>query len=173
LEEQEFSCETAYVAASELSNRVYLRSRQTAAARPILAGPVELYRDGGFIGRGFLDYTGGGAVFELYWGSDDFVLLERNVESSDKKAGTFSSRKKEFQVSILVQNLRNETIEFSLKERIPVSELEQVTVEIIEPAKQPAPDEDGMLIFPVQVEAKGETKIQYSYRMLLDKNVIL
>ena len=173
LEEQEFPCETAYVAASELSERVFLRSRQIAGNRPILAGPVELYRDGGFTGRGFLDYTGGGSAFELYWGSDDFVLLERNVERSDQKAGTFSAQKKETHVSILVRNLRNTPIEFSLKERVPVSELEQVKVEMIEPAQKPAPDEDGILIFPVRVEAKGESRVNYSYRMLLDKNVVL
>ena len=169
----ESAAESRFTAAPELSDRVFQRSLLRSGPNPILAGPVDLYRNGGFVGRAFLDFVGAGDSFYLDWGSDDFIQLSRKEESEEEEAGMVSKAKRIYTVEIIVYNLNNHALEFELTERLPVSEIESVEVKLDEAPGDTIPDADGFMKVNVDMRPQSERKLVFKYRLVMDKNVKL
>jgi uncharacterized protein (TIGR02231 family) len=168
----ETDCETELLSSPELNDRVFLRSRQKASGKPILAGPVEIYRKGGYVGRGFLDFAGPGSRFDLYWGSEDLAQVVRWVDTKDEKGGIVSKPSKSFEVNLLVRNIDSSPLKMKVIERIPVSELEQVEVKLEKAPDGASADDDGFIEMSVEVPPGGEHKLELKYKMVFDKNVV-
>jgi uncharacterized protein (TIGR02231 family) len=146
------------VALPELSPVVgELVSFRSPAAHPLLAGPVELVRDTGYLGRGQLRFTAAGAPAELSFpGSDDY-RLHREVEEQRSTTGlaglgqrSVITRTVRVHVSRLTPPVEqggtgaapaDDRASITLRERIPVSELAAVEVRLRESACDPRPDE--------------------------------
>lgn len=169
----ESKSKSSLMAAPELSDRVFLRSQLEASNRPILSGPVELYRNGGFLGKGFIDFVGPAEPFYLYWGSEDFVQLVRWVDTDTDKGKVITKSKQIYTVNLLIRNINNEPVDFTLIERIPVSELEQVQVKIFQLPNNAKPDKDGFVRSTVNVPPLSEEKLIFKYSLVIDKNVVM
>lgn len=102
------------------------------APYPLLAGFVEIFWKGGFVGRQSLERVAAGAAFHLTIGLDDRFKVERSViEEVKRDTGLFgSSHRLRYGYRIEVQShaSRPETVE--LAEQIPVSEIDDVKVAV-------------------------------------------
>ncbi|MFC1852821.1 mucoidy inhibitor MuiA family protein [candidate division CSSED10-310 bacterium] len=169
----ESDCSSSLVASPELSDRVFLRSELKAQNKPLLAGQIKLYRQGGYVGQGFLNFVGPAEPFHLYWGSEDFIQLVRWLDEHAEKGGMLTKPKKFFTVNVLARNLKNETVKFLLQERIPVSELEQVVINIDQLPRNVKPDKDGFVKVEVSLQPQSEQKFVFKYHYVMDKNVVM
>lgn len=167
------SCQSEKIAVPEISERVFLRSKVTLSHDTLLAGPVELSRNAHYIGRGFLDFAGPGQPFHLYWGSEDYIHIMRTVEKTEEEAGLISKARHTYMVRLNFRNLQSFADSFTVQERLPVSELEQVEVKVIDLPESASLDDDGFIWITVTVPAMGEQEIEFSYQLILDKNVEL
>ena len=69
-------CEVGRVLFPEKAPVAYLRAKATLSGQgPLLAGPVQLAREAGFVGKNKLDFIGPGDRFELGFGIDDAVRV--------------------------------------------------------------------------------------------------
>ncbi len=138
--------EASWVAYPELAAAVGLRTRQLHAGTvPILAGPVDLVRDGGLTGRTTLLYVAPGERFVLGWGADPALRLHRTHLEKYEEAGVLSSwSQTRHRVAIRLSNLGATARTVIVTERIPVSELTD-KVEIVLHAADAwkLEDEDG------------------------------
>lgn len=159
---------------AELVQAAILASVQSnAAAQPLLAGPVELIRDGGAAGRTTLAFTAPGAEFELGWGPEPELRVERNAWQKDEEAGVLGSwRTSTRWVRVEAANLGAAVHTIEIEERIPVSEVEQVQV-VFDPEKNRGirPDVDGILRWSLPVPARGHAGINLEWQLRTKNSV--
>ncbi|MGR6999842.1 DUF4139 domain-containing protein [Yinghuangia aomiensis] len=149
---------TEYAAAPELSPLVTRVAYfpNDAGHVPLLAGPVDLVRESGFVGRGRLKFSGQGEEVRLPFGSEDTFRVVRHVsERRDTKALTGRTTTTRT-VRVLVSHLAGTgaPVPVVLRERIPVSEVSAVEVEIDTAACAPAPgkaDAEGIVRYDLEL----------------------
>ncbi len=145
----------------ELSSAVVLRSTQeNAGTRPLLAGPVELVRNGEAVGRGEVKLVPPGEPFSLGWGSHDGLRLVRRRDHEVERAMITGTQTHSFTVTLRISHLGDAPVRLEVKERVPVSEVKEVTVNMpkAEPALTEDRDRDGFCGWTLVLEP-GTTRV--------------
>ena len=159
-----------HVLIGERTTAVLLRSEHTHRGdHPILAGPVDLLRDSGFVGRSTLLYVAPKERFELGWGPEPTLRVHREVTHHEEKARMLSSwRETKHSVRIRISNLGPAPFSIQVTERIPVSEVEKVEVALDRDGTRPltSPDGDGIVRLPLEVPAfhRAEATVAWTVR---------
>ncbi|MFB7668163.1 mucoidy inhibitor MuiA family protein [Kitasatospora sp. NPDC056138] len=167
------SVSSEYACAPELSPLVTEVVRfRNGAGHALLAGPVDLVRDGGFTGRAELRFTAAGATAELSFGSSDGYRVVRETEES--RGSTALAQR-----TVLTRTVRLHLSRFSapeeqaeqvvaVRERIPVSEVAAVEVRLRKEACSPAPDEldaEGVVRWDVPLPPGGRRTVTLVYEV--------
>lgn len=157
------------VCVPEKLSRVVLRAvvRNTSAL-PLLAGPVELVRDHGPVGTTTVAFVAPGEVFALGFGPDDDVSVHHLVETPSHKADpTDKWSHRLVQATTWLSNLSGDEKVVVVTERVPVSEIAEVKVDVEEAHTKPAvkPDADGFCRFVVQIPPYGQEKVRLRHRI--------
>jgi len=165
------------VAYPELAQAVLVRTEQTnAGAAPLLAGPVDLVRESGFVGRTKIALIAPGERFELGFGPDPHVRLRREVETVDEEPGLLPSSYvgRSHRVRVHLSNLDDRPRTIDVTERVPVSEIEKVEVHFDEKKTTPraTPDKDGFVRWHVELGSRGRTTLELRYVIRRHKNVV-
>ncbi|MEZ4436303.1 MAG: hypothetical protein R3F65_28220, partial [bacterium] len=153
---------------AEVEPAVLLRVRARHSGRwPVLAGPVELVRDAGVVGWTETLYVAPGAVFELGFGPDDALRAVRRVESSVKVDSVDKWRRRRVKVAIYLSNLGGEARAVRITERVPVAEVEEVRVGVLEKETDgdERPDADGMWVAERVVPANGHLTVRLGWEL--------
>ncbi len=165
------------VAYPELAQAVLVRAEQSnAGSAPLLAGPVDLVRDSGFVGRTKLPLIAPGEKFELGFGPDPHVRLRREVELIDEEAGLLPSSYigRIHRVRVYLSNLDTRPRTIAVTERVPVSEIEKVEITFDEKKTTPRarPDDDGFVRWNVELAARGRATLEMRYVIRRHKDVV-
>jgi uncharacterized protein (TIGR02231 family) len=169
----ESEAELALVCMPELAAAVMLRTRQVNPARhPLLAGPVDLVRNSGRVGRTSTLFVAPGERFELGWGPDPALRVHRSVERLDEDRRTMSAwTRKPRRVDIKLSNLGAAPRRVEVSERIAVSEIEKVEVELVEATHRATPDADGILTWPVDLKGYGRGEVSVTWTLVVHDDV--
>ena len=105
---------------------------QHAEEAPLLPGRIALYRDGVFVGRGQMALTPKDETVRLGFGGDDQVKVARvTVRKQEGSTGLISTAKTdEREFKITVRNGHAAAIKVMVEDQIPVSEIDDVKVEL-------------------------------------------
>ena len=158
----------------ELARLIHLRSRQAnAAPHPLLAGPVDLLRGSGYVGRGELSFVGVGEKFALGWGSEDGLRVHREQREQRGKAMLSGKQTITRTVTLHLSNLDDAPATFAVEERIPVSEINKVTIQV--DAKQTQPpataDDQGIVRWDLTLPAHGTREVTLVYTLVASSDV--
>mgnify|MGYP001204867606 CR=1 FL=1 len=149
------------VCPAELTPAVSLVARFPNAGRHVLlAGPVDLLRTSGFIGRGQLKFAGVGETVVLSFGSEDGMRVVRRLEQKTEEARLTGRRTTRNAVKLFVSNASDVATRLVLEERVPVSEVKEVEVQVLARECKPAPSpvsKDGIARIELQC-APGTTQ---------------
>ncbi|MCX4745999.1 mucoidy inhibitor MuiA family protein [Kitasatospora sp. NBC_01287] len=170
------------VAAPELSPLVSeVVTFRNQAAHPLLAGPVELIRGSGFVGRGELRFTAAGAPAELAFPGTDDIRLVREVEESRGSSGlpglgqrTVLTRTVRVHLSRLSAPGARDEQALTLRERIPVSEVSAVEVRLRKEACDPAPaelDAEGVVRWNLSLPPSSRRTVTLVYEVTASAKV--
>jgi uncharacterized protein (TIGR02231 family) len=100
---------------------------------PLLPGRIAIYRDGIFVGRGEMTLTAREQPVRLGFGADDKVRIERTVVNrSEGATGIITTSKtdqREFKIA--VRNGHDAAIRMAIEDQLPVSEIDDVKVEML------------------------------------------
>jgi hypothetical protein len=152
----------------ELEPLVHLRARAANTGRqPILAGPVDLLRSSGYVGRSQVGFVAPGEKLALGFGSEDALRVRRDTWSSQERARLTGRLTITHRVELYLSNLGDAPASFVVQERVPVSELEKVKVELDEKQCKPLskPDEQGIVSWSVSLPAHGTDKLTLVYQL--------
>ncbi|QRK09748.1 mucoidy inhibitor MuiA family protein [Archangium violaceum] len=102
---------------------------------PLLPGPVDMFRASGFIGRQSLEQIPQGGAFQLTFGIEESLRVERVVvQEIARDAGLFGGwRRFHYAYRFNLGNFRARPEVVEVAEHIPVSELDDVKVELDDP----------------------------------------
>ena len=153
------------LAAPELSlNAVRILDLANRGQQPLLPGKVSLYVDGAFLGFTELDFIATGEGFELFLGVVDHLKLSRSL---DRRASELSRRgaRTRMSVSFLlrVENLSDRAEQVQLRDRIPVSQTDQIRVSGVKISPDGQPDAKGLLSWPVRLGPREAREYRVEY----------
>ena len=153
---------------AELAAAVIVRSEQdNGAALPILPGPVDLVRDSGLVGRTWADFVAPGETFELGWGPDLALRVHREHDREHLDSKLFSSwTATRHEIKVRLSNIGPEDKVVEVTERVPVSELDKVKIELKSADPSGRPDEDGFLKWSLTVPGyqRDEVRVEYEVK---------
>ncbi len=183
--------ETALLVIPLRSPLCHVRARFTnRAPTPILAGPVDLLRRSGFIGRADTDFVSAGEQAELGFGSEPEVRVHRE-QHEDREESTLLGgwTSKVVRVVINLSNLGTSPRHVLVCDRVPVSEIEQVQITVAGPEaylldeqRRPgAPvvpqitartiDANGLVSWEVPLPARGRAAVALEYKIKSQRGV--
>ncbi len=106
---------------------------------PLLPGQIAIYRDGAFVGREQMKPASKDEIVRLGFGADDKVKVERTVvKRNEGSAGLLvaTSKTDERSFKTSVRNGHDFPIKVAIEDQLPVSETEDIQVELL-PASTP------------------------------------
>ncbi|MFI1582231.1 DUF4139 domain-containing protein [Embleya sp. NPDC020630] len=142
------------------------------AGHVLLAGPVELVRGSGYVGRGQLDFAAPGEEVRLPFGSEDDFRVVREVTESRTTAGLTGRTVITRTVTVFVSHIAAPGAEVPgtvvLRERVPVSEVSAVEVKVRRDLSEPAPDavdDQGIVRYDVALSAGERRRLTLVYEL--------
>lgn len=143
----------------------------------LLPGKVAIYRDGTFVGRGKIAASAKDDIVRLGFGADDKVRIERAVlKRNEGSAGLLvtTSKTDERSFKTTIRNGHDFPIKVAIEDQLPVSENEDIVVEMLPSSTQPTAsnirDRRGVLEWSFDAKA-GEVKdINFAWRIRWPKD---
>jgi len=132
----------------------------------LLAGPVDLVRTSGYVGRSQLSFAGVGEKVKLGFGSEDTLRIARQVEEKLDTNRLTGRRTRTHFVKLFLSNTGNRPEQIAIEERMPVSEVEAVEVELLKDKAKPAPakvSQDGIVRFEVPAAPRSQQELAFAY----------
>ncbi len=173
-----FTCEdgaeSALVTFPELEPKVFLRAvTRNSSANPLLAGPVELLQDNGFVGWTQTLFVAPQEKFELSFGPDDSLRVQRDEKKSNKQHHVSKWNETTNHVTIYLSNLSGDTRSVVVTERLPVSEIEHVKVELDKEKTTGTPelDDNGFCKWKAEVPANGHLVLHLWFKVSMAPGV--
>ncbi|ULL00279.1 mucoidy inhibitor MuiA family protein [Bradyrhizobium sp. I71] len=143
----------------------------------LLPGKVAIYRDGTFVGRGKITASAKDDIVRLGFGADDKVRIERAVlKRNEGSAGLLvtTSKTDERSFKTTIRNGHDFPIKVAIEDQLPVSENEDIVVEMLPSSTQPTAsnirDRRGVLEWSFDAKP-GEVKdINFAWRIRWPKD---
>lgn len=166
--------EVDLVCMPELDPAVFLRTRQThRGTKPLLAGPVDLIREGGLVGRTTLLFVAPGERFELGWGPESELRVTRTVHHDAPERRPLSAwTRRPRRIEIRLSNLGTQVHHVEVVERVAVSEIEKVQVEVTDSDPTATSDRDGFVRWNVRLRDAGQKTLTLSWTLVVHDDVV-
>jgi uncharacterized protein (TIGR02231 family) len=132
----------------------------------LLAGPVDLVRSSGYVGRSQLKFAGMGERLKLGFGSEDTLRIARVMDEKHDTQRITGRRTRTQQVKLFLSNTGNHPEKVVIEERMPVSEVEAVEVKLLQEQTKPAPakvSEDGIVRFELAAPPRTQQELAFAY----------
>jgi uncharacterized protein (TIGR02231 family) len=149
---------------------------------PLLSGRVAIYRDGVFVGRAQMASASKGENVRLGFGADDKIKIERTVvKRNEGSAGLIvaTSKTDERSFKTSVRNGHDFPIKIAIEDQLPVSENEEIQVEMLPSTTPPTAtnlrDKRGVVEWAFEAKP-GEVKdIAFAWRVRWpkDKGIVM
>lgn len=167
-------CDVALVAWPELAGAAHVRAIGTLPGPgPLLAGPVVVARGTEVVGRTRVKFTGAGEPIEIGFGVDDGVRVRRRTQERKKTTPITGTQHVEREVFVYVSNLAGDARSVAIVERVPVSEVEEVVIEIEKRRDLTRDARDGFVTLVANVGPNTTSELVLRYRIEASSNVVL
>lgn len=157
------------VCPAELTPVVSLLAKFSNSGKHVLlAGPVDLLRSSGFVGRGQLKFAAVGETVALSFGSEDGMRVLRQSEQKTDEARLTGRRTTKTSVKLFLSNASRISARVVLEERVPVSEVKEVEVQVLTAQCKPAPaavTKDGVARIELQCAAGSTHEVAFVWEL--------
>ncbi|TFG33310.1 mucoidy inhibitor MuiA family protein [Candidatus Thorarchaeota archaeon] len=141
----------------------------------ILPGNVKVYAAGDYIGETQVDSIAPREKFRLGTRAAYDIKAEKKlVEKDTEKAGiTKGKQKRGYKYELELKNFSKKDVEIRVVDRIPYSNSEKITIELSEPTIPYKSYELGIITWEAKIAPDKELKIEYSYEVEWEKDLII
>ncbi|MBN8228134.1 mucoidy inhibitor MuiA family protein [Corallococcus macrosporus] len=141
----------------------------------LLAGPVDLVRANGYVGRAQLRFAGRNERVKLGFGSEDSLRVSRQQDTGAEIARITGRRTITQKMKLIVSNMGAKPAALAVEERMPVSEVEAVEVSLLKDATKPAPTKvnaDGIVRFELTVPPRSRQTVTFGFAVASTSNIV-
>ena len=164
----EAEAESSLVAFPELETQVFLRAvARNTSPHPVLAGPVELLQENGFVGWTQTLFVAPQEKFELSFGPEESIRIQREEKKEAQLNPVSKWNEGTTRLTLYLSNLSGTARTVSVTERLPVSEIEHVKVELDreKTSGDPVLDENGFCTWKVELPANGHARLHLVFKV--------
>lgn len=160
--------ELKYVSVPKLVPAVFVSaSVNNKSEYPLVAGGMNIFLNGVFVAATRVTAVMPGEKTDVSLGTDDGITVKRTLLNKfTDTPGLLSSKVTvTYDFLLTIENKRTSAVQVEVKDQIPVSQNDEITVQQIEPAlKEMSPDRAGVLTWKVVLApgAKKEIKFKFS-----------
>jgi len=135
------------------------------------SGEANLYFEGTYLGKTYIDLSSAGDTLSLSLGKDNGVTVSRKLAkefSSKKLFGSNRTETRQYEISI--RNTKKIPVNIIVQDQFPISTNKEINVE-----DEKAPDaqiekENGIVIWNLELPSAMEKKLQISYTVKYPKD---
>jgi uncharacterized protein (TIGR02231 family) len=159
------------VAVPRLAQAAFLEAKISyEGEQALLPGQAQLFRDGDFVGTTRLEAKAPGESFDLGFGQDGGIRVERKmVEEKSGDAGFLSTQgEKRYHWVTTVSNFHAETRGVEVREQMPRSLQKEITVEPLGISPKPQaedPDKPGLVCWKLELKPKEKARLDFAYKV--------
>ncbi len=137
----------------------------------LLEGEANLFFEDTFVGKSVLDVRYASDTLQLSLGRDKNISInrERGPEFSSKKF--IGSKKEEIREwNIRVKNNKQQEIKMEIYDQIPVSTLDEITVEILDKSRGKVNSDNGKVTWDLSIKPNSSKDLTLKYSIKYPKN---
>jgi hypothetical protein len=140
------------------------------------SGETNLYYEGTFLGKTYLDLSTVGDTLSLSLGKDNSIKVSRKLlkEFSSKKfIGSNRTDSREYEITVV--NTKRVPVTIVIKDQFPVSVVREISVDDVSAPEARVEKETGIATWNMSLQAGQEKKVKISYSVKYpkDKRVVL
>jgi len=160
---EKFPVTMEYLAIPKLSPHVFLKSEIiNKASYPLLPGKVSAFVGNTYTGSSQLKKVAAGEKFDLFFGTDDQVIVKREELKQRKEAGMFSSNRASYRYLVSVTNFHGQPLTVTLLDQMPLASDEEIKVSLEDPSLKPElVKSDGSLTWKIPLKAAEKKELSF------------
>lgn len=166
-----------YYAAPKLDPKAYLLAKVTGWEEyNLLSGNMNLYFEGTYIGKSYLDVKSTLDTLDFSLGQDENIVITRTKQkeySSKQLIGNNRKLKNSWEINI--RNKKKNSISISIEDQLPLSTDKNIEVEKEIPTDAKYDETNGILTWKYSINSAETKQINFSYTVKYpkDKNVYI
>ena len=168
----DITSEYVHIVVPKVEKQAFLLARLTDwNSMDLLPGQANLYFEGSYIGKTMLNPNVMSDTLDLALGRDRSIVVKRTkVKDEEKPKLIGSERIKTVEYAITLKNNRASAISLIVEDQIPLSNMEEVKVELLDDGKAGHNEGTGLLTWDVKLESRATKKLSFSYSVEYDKD---
>jgi uncharacterized protein (TIGR02231 family) len=155
-----------YVSVPKLAGAVFRRAKVTnTSSYTLLPGRAQLFLEDDFLGAADLVLTAPGQQFDLFFGADDRLRVERGLTKRDVSKSFLGGRRRiHYAYEIKLGNHTDAPQKLTVVDQIPCSQHEdiKVTLDTVEP-RPDRQDDFNIVIWKLTLEPGAQQKISFAF----------
>lgn len=137
----------------------------------LLPARANIYYDGTYVGQSFLDPMSMEDTLRLAMGRDNSITATRKKQKDKEKEKILNENKiKEIAYEIVIKNTHGYSVDMIIEDQIPVSNVQDIKVELLEKGKAAHNETTGMLTWRTKAKAGGTEKVSFAYSIKYNKD---
>lgn len=163
--EEEVDAEFQYHSVPKLDCRAFLLAKiKEWGDLNLLAGDANLFFDGIYVGKTYIDPNVINDELLLSLGVDEKVSVKRYKLETDASHSFFGGNKTEvFTYEISIRNNKNESITMDLLDQIPLSHNEEIEISLVDANGADYTKDYGKLLWDVEIGPNSIKKFKFKY----------
>jgi uncharacterized protein (TIGR02231 family) len=164
LQQQLLTAEFKRITVPKYSQQVYLRAECTLHGDvPLVPGPYSAFVDGVFSGRGDVERIEPEQMITLDLGIDEGIKAKRKELKVFHEKTLTGKDRTTYAYVITIENTRNIQSKVIVKDQIPISQDEGITVDLIKADPQAKPDQEGILVWTIDLGPRKKEQAEFSF----------
>lgn len=161
-----------HYAAPKLNESVYLVAELTNLEDlQLLPARANVFFDGAYMGETYLDPGSMNDTLRLGLGIDQNVLIKRRMDKKSFKEKLLGSQKMStYYYEIEIKNQKSSTIHLVIEDQVPVTNNEEIEIEILDKGKARLNETTGILEWNMTLKGKENKTLRFGYSVKSDKH---
>ena len=130
----------------------------------LLPGDANLFNEGTFVGKSYFETRVTNDTIPVSLGREKNIILDRKkVKSFTEKNFTGGTKKTTLEFEIMVRNKKKSDVEITIEDQIPLSNTEEVTIELINGSNATYVKETGKLKWVIKLKPSESNTLKFGY----------
>ncbi len=137
----------------------------------LIEGPANVYFGGTFVGQSYVNPRSVNDTLDLSFGRDSKVIVTRTkIKDFNNEKVMGNNRKMTYSYEMIIKNNRKTAINIDLEDQKPLSQSNEIVVEVTELSKGQVNPDDGKVSWKFLIPPGESQKVIYTYTIKYPKN---
>lgn len=173
--QKEVSSSFDYVVVPKLDNDAFITASVSGwEDLNLISGKANIYFENMYVGETFINSQQTGDTLSIVLGREQSIQVsKKRIKSNEKERFINNEKVLTYQYEITVKNNKNTNLRLKVEDNIPVSNHQQIKVELMENGKAQVEPNTGMMLWDLKLKPKEQKVLKYTYVIRHDRDKLL